>query len=115
MEFLELTFSRHDTCNLLCDTSLALARFSPTRRYTGLYRLGLTQPASQRSLATTALREVEGRAWSAREPRRQGGREGRGDERGRRVARAGGAAVQLEPRRREKNTTTDCPITHVKW
>ena len=35
MEFLELTFSRHDTCNLLCDTSLALARFSPTRRYTG--------------------------------------------------------------------------------
>ena len=25
MEFLELTFSRHDTCNLLCDTSLALA------------------------------------------------------------------------------------------
>ena len=35
MEFLELTFSRHDTCNLLCDTSLALARSSPTRRYTG--------------------------------------------------------------------------------
>ena len=35
VEFLELTFSRHDTCNLLCDTSLALARFSPTRRYTG--------------------------------------------------------------------------------
>ena len=35
MEFVELTFSRHDTCNLLCDTSLALARFSPTRRYTG--------------------------------------------------------------------------------
>ena len=26
VEFLELTFSRHDTCNLLCDTSLALAR-----------------------------------------------------------------------------------------
>ena len=36
MEFLELTFSRHDTCNLLCDTSLALARSSPTRRYTGI-------------------------------------------------------------------------------
>ena len=36
MEFLVLTFSRHDTCNLLCDTSLALARVSPTRRYTGL-------------------------------------------------------------------------------
>ena len=35
MEFLELTFSRHDTCNLLCDTSLALARSSPTWRYTG--------------------------------------------------------------------------------
>ena len=35
VELLELTFSRHDTCNLLCDTSLALARFSPTRRYTG--------------------------------------------------------------------------------
>ena len=27
--------SRHDTCKLLCDTSLALARSSPTRRYTG--------------------------------------------------------------------------------
>ena len=37
VEFLELTFSRHDTCNLLCDTSLALARSSPTRRYTGNY------------------------------------------------------------------------------
>ena len=36
VEFLELTFSRHDTCNLLCDTSLALARFSPTRRYAGM-------------------------------------------------------------------------------
>ena len=36
VEFLELTFGRHDTCKLLCDTSLALARFSPTRRYTGL-------------------------------------------------------------------------------
>ena len=35
VEFLELTFSRQDTCNLLCDTSLALARSSPTRRYTG--------------------------------------------------------------------------------
>ena len=35
VEFLELTFGRHDTCNLLCDTSLALARSSPTRRYTG--------------------------------------------------------------------------------
>ena len=39
MEFLELTFSRHDSCNLLCDTSLALARSSPTRRYTGYIRL----------------------------------------------------------------------------
>ena len=38
VEFLELTFSRHDTCNLLCDTSLALARSSPTRRYTGSQR-----------------------------------------------------------------------------
>ena len=36
MEFLEITFSRHDTCKLLCDTSLALARSSPTRRYTGI-------------------------------------------------------------------------------
>ena len=35
VEFLEITFSRHDTCKLLCDTSLALARSSPTRRYTG--------------------------------------------------------------------------------
>ena len=37
MEFLELTFGRHVTCNLLCDTSLVLARSSPTRRYTGHY------------------------------------------------------------------------------
>ena len=35
VKFLEITFSRHDTCKLLCDTSLALARSSPTRRYTG--------------------------------------------------------------------------------
>ena len=35
-EFLEVTFSRHGTCKLLYDTSLALARSSPTRRYTGL-------------------------------------------------------------------------------
>ena len=41
VEFLELTFSRHDTCKLLCDTSLALARSSPTRRYTGNIRLWL--------------------------------------------------------------------------
>ena len=41
MEFLELTFSRHDTCNLLCDTSLALARASPTWRYSGSYRLAV--------------------------------------------------------------------------
>ena len=34
-EFLEVTFSRHGTCKLLYDTSLALARSSPTRRYTG--------------------------------------------------------------------------------
>ena len=34
-EFLEVTFSRHGTCKLLCDASLALARSSPTRRYTG--------------------------------------------------------------------------------
>ena len=36
-EFLEVTFSRHGTCKLLCDTSLVLARSSPTRRYTGKY------------------------------------------------------------------------------
>ena len=36
VEFLELIFSRHGTCKLLCDTSLALARSSPTRRYTGI-------------------------------------------------------------------------------
>ena len=42
-EFLEVTFSRHGTCKLLCDTSLVLARSSPTRRYTGLLR------ASERS------------------------------------------------------------------
>ena len=35
-EFLEVTFSRHGTCKLLYDTSLALARSSPTRRYTGI-------------------------------------------------------------------------------
>ena len=35
VEFLEVTFSRHGTCKLLYDTSLALARSSPTRRYTG--------------------------------------------------------------------------------
>ena len=40
---LELIFSRHGTCKLLCDTSLALARSSPTRRYTGLYVLQITQ------------------------------------------------------------------------
>ena len=28
-------FSRHGSCKLLCDTSLALARSSPTRRYIG--------------------------------------------------------------------------------
>ena len=39
-EFLEVTFSRHGTCRLLYDTSLALARSSPTRRYTGLYYTG---------------------------------------------------------------------------
>ena len=37
VEFLEITFSRHDTCKLLCDTSLALARSSPTRRYLNNY------------------------------------------------------------------------------
>ena len=37
VEFLEITFSRHDTCKLRCDTSLALARSSPTRRYSGTY------------------------------------------------------------------------------
>ena len=35
-EFLEVTFSRHGTCKLLYDTSLALARSSPTKRYTGI-------------------------------------------------------------------------------
>ena len=35
MELLEVTFSRHGTCKLLCDTSLALASSSPTRLYTG--------------------------------------------------------------------------------
>ena len=38
-EFLEVTFSRHGTCKLLCDTSFALARSSPTRRYTA--RIGI--------------------------------------------------------------------------
>ena len=38
-EFLEVTFSRHGTCKLLYDTSLALARASPTRRYIGNYEL----------------------------------------------------------------------------
>ena len=37
-EFLEITFSRHGTCKLLSDTYLALARSSPTRRYTGYER-----------------------------------------------------------------------------
>ena len=40
-EFLEITFSRHGTFKLLCDTSLALARSSPTRRYTGLSTVSL--------------------------------------------------------------------------
>ena len=44
MEFLELTFSRHDTCNLLCDTSHSLARSSPTRRFTGLYEYVVIAP-----------------------------------------------------------------------
>ena len=35
MEFIQVTFSRHGTRKILCDTSLALARSSPTRRYTG--------------------------------------------------------------------------------
>ena len=35
VEFLEIVFSRHDKCKLLSDTSLALARSSPTMRYTG--------------------------------------------------------------------------------
>ena len=41
MEFLEVTFNRHGTCKLLCDTSLTLARSSPTRRYTGKIGLAL--------------------------------------------------------------------------
>ena len=54
VEFLELTFSRHDTCKLLCDTSLALARSSPTRRYTGnnaevLVKFVIVQKTSQRA------------------------------------------------------------------
>ena len=40
VEFLEVTFSRHGTCKLLYDTSLALARLSPTRRYTGFIHIG---------------------------------------------------------------------------
>ena len=38
VEFLEVTFSRHGTRkrHRSCDTSLALARSSPTRRYTGI-------------------------------------------------------------------------------
>ena len=43
VEFLEVTFSRYDTCKLLYDTSLALARSSPTRRYTGFLRILLTK------------------------------------------------------------------------
>ena len=35
VEFLEVTFSRHGTCKLFYGTYLALARSSPTRRYTG--------------------------------------------------------------------------------
>ena len=42
-EFLEVTFSRHGTCKLLYDTSLALARSSPTRRYTGILLTGPTK------------------------------------------------------------------------
>ena len=34
-------YSRHGTCKLLYDTSLALARSSPTRRYTGNMQLGV--------------------------------------------------------------------------
>ena len=47
VEFLELTFSRHETCNLLCDTCLALARFSPTRRYTGVIELSIAGRESE--------------------------------------------------------------------
>ena len=36
VEFLELTFSRHGSWNILSDATLALARSSPTRRYTGV-------------------------------------------------------------------------------
>ena len=35
-------FSRHDTCKLLCDTSLALTRLSPTGRYTYIHILVIT-------------------------------------------------------------------------
>ena len=45
VEFLEVTFSRHGTCKLLYDTSLALARSSPTRRYTGLQKPSKRQRA----------------------------------------------------------------------
>ena len=51
VEFLELTFSRHDTCKLLCDTSLALARSSPTRRYTGNTFFLICADACERLLA----------------------------------------------------------------
>ena len=38
VEFLEVTYSRYGTFKLLCDTSLELARSSPTRRYAGLLK-----------------------------------------------------------------------------
>ena len=55
MEFLELTFSRHDTCNLLCDTSLALAGSSPTRRYTGIITLFFNMLQLTRAAVTIDL------------------------------------------------------------
>ena len=44
VEFLEVTFIRHGTCKLLYDTSLALARSSPTRRYTGTMHVSTSTP-----------------------------------------------------------------------
>ena len=55
--FLEVTFSRHGTCKLLCDTSLALARSSPTRRYTGIYMIFYLFISQNKDFFGKAIRE----------------------------------------------------------
>ena len=63
-EFLEVTFSRHGTCKLLYDTSLALARSSPTRRYTGFYDYFYISIIFLMTISTCVLSFDFGCKWS---------------------------------------------------